>query len=130
MLFVTFFKILPLTSNFFFSCVLFLTYPKFSQGKKVNMKLLIDKELNSNDKILKPDFNSRTGRELLVFYLQTKFRQIMSYDRKCSTPLFREIHPEFINRFSKRLRESLRMNSGKVVIQQKLTPIRPIWQVV
>ncbi len=67
------------------------------------MKLLIDKELNSSDKILKPDFNSRTGRELLVFYLQTKFRQIMSYDKRCSTPLFREINPEFINRFSKRL---------------------------
>lgn len=67
------------------------------------MKLLIDKELNSTDKILKPDFNSRTGRELLVFYLQTKFRQIMSYDRKCKTPLFRYIHPEFITRFSKRL---------------------------
>ena len=28
------------------------------------MQLLIDKELNSDDKILKPDFNSKTGREL------------------------------------------------------------------
>lgn len=67
------------------------------------MKLLIDKELNSTDKILKPDFHSRTGRELLVFYLQTKFRQIISYDRKCVDPVFREINPNFINRFSKRL---------------------------
>lgn len=67
------------------------------------MKLLIDKELNSTDKILKPDFHSRTGRELLVFYLQTKFRQIISYDRKCADPVFREINPNFINRFSKRL---------------------------
>lgn len=67
------------------------------------MKLLIDKELNSTDKILKPDFNSRTGRELLVFYLQTKFRQILSFDRKCSTPVFIEVNPEFIAKFSKRL---------------------------
>lgn len=67
------------------------------------MQLLIDKELNSNDKILKPDFNSRTGRELLAFYLQTKFKQIFSYDRRCSSPLFKDINPTFIQRFSKRL---------------------------
>lgn len=67
------------------------------------MKLLIDKELNSQDKILKPDFNSRTGRELLVFYLQTKFRQILSFDRKCASPLFIDVNPDFIARFSKRL---------------------------
>lgn len=67
------------------------------------MQLLIDKELNSNDKILKPDFNSRTGRELLAFYLQTKFKQIFSYDRRCSSPLFKDVNPTFIQRFSKRL---------------------------
>lgn len=67
------------------------------------MKLLIDKELNSTDKILKPDFNSRTGRELLVFYLQTKFRQILAFDRKCETPVFLDVNPDFIARFSKRL---------------------------
>lgn len=67
------------------------------------MKLLIDKELNSNDKILKPDFNSRTGRELLVFYLQTKFRQILSFDKKCENPIFLNVNPDFISRFSKRL---------------------------
>lgn len=67
------------------------------------MKLLIDKELNSNDKILKPDFNSRTGRELLVFYLQTKFRQILSFDKKCDTPIFIDVNPNFIAKFSKRL---------------------------
>ena len=67
------------------------------------MQLLIDKELNSNDKILKPDFNSRTGRELLVFYLQTKFRQILAYDRRCDNPVFIEVNPNFIANFSKRL---------------------------
>ena len=67
------------------------------------MQLLIDKELNSNDKILKPDFNSRTGRELLAFYLQTKFKQIIAYDKRCEAPIFKEINPFFIQRFSKRL---------------------------
>lgn len=68
-----------------------------------NMKLLIEKELNSSDKILKPDFNSKTGRELLVFYLQTKFRQILAYDKRCNSPLFLDVNSMFINRFSKRL---------------------------
>lgn len=67
------------------------------------MQLLIEKELNSDDKILKPDFNSRTGRELLAFYLQTKFKQILAYDKKCSTPIFKEVNPNFISRFAKRL---------------------------
>ncbi len=64
---------------------------------------LIEKENNSTDKILKPDFNQKTGRELLAFYLQTKFKQILSYDRKCNTPIFVEIRPDFISKFSKRL---------------------------
>lgn len=67
------------------------------------MQVLIEKELNSTDKILKPDFNSKTGRELLAFYLQTKFRQILVYDRKCPSPIFNEVNHNFINRFSKRL---------------------------
>ena len=67
------------------------------------MELLIEKELSSTDKILKPDFNSKSGRELLVFYLQTKFRQILAYDKRCATPILRNVNPEFINRFSRRL---------------------------
>ena len=67
------------------------------------MQLLIDKELNSSDKILKPDFNSKTGRELLAFYLQTKFKQILAYDKRCETPIFKEVSPTFISRFTKRL---------------------------
>lgn len=57
------------------------------------MQLLIDKELNSDDKILKPDFNSKTGRELLAFYLQTKFKQILAYDKRCESPIFKEVDP-------------------------------------
>lgn len=64
---------------------------------------LIEKENSSTDKILKPDFNQKTGRELLAFYLQTKFKQILSYDRRCETPIFVEIKPDFISKFSKRL---------------------------
>lgn len=67
------------------------------------MQLLIEKELNSDDKILKPDFNSKTGRELLAFYLQTKFKQILAYDKKCPTPIFKDVNPTFISRFTKRL---------------------------
>ena len=67
------------------------------------MELLIGKELSPNDKIFKPDFNSKSGRELLAFYLQTKFRQIFLYDKKQPIPLINNINPDFINRFSKRL---------------------------
>lgn len=64
---------------------------------------LIEKENNSTDKILKPDFNQKTGRELLAFYLQAKFKQILAYDRKCNSPVFVEIRPDFISKFSRRL---------------------------
>src|SRR5574344_955662 len=64
---------------------------------------LILKEINSTDKILKPDFNQKTGRELLAFYLQTKFKQIIALDRKYETPIFNEVNPNFIANFSKRL---------------------------
>ena len=67
------------------------------------MHLLIEKELNSEDKMLKPDFNSKTGRELLAFYLQAKFKQILAYDKKSDTPIFREINPNFMSNFTKRL---------------------------
>lgn len=64
---------------------------------------LIEKENNSTDKIFKPDFNQKTGRELLAFYLQSKFKQILAYDRKYHTPIFIEVRPDFISKFSKRL---------------------------
>lgn len=67
------------------------------------MQLLIEKELSSEDKILKPDFNQKTGRELLAFYLQTKFKQILAYDKRCSTPIFKDVNPNFISKFTKRL---------------------------
>lgn len=67
------------------------------------MLSLIEKENNTTDKILKPDFNQKTGRELLAFYLQSKFKQILAYDRKYHTPIFIEVKPDFISKFSRRL---------------------------
>lgn len=67
------------------------------------MQLLINKELNSDDKILKPDFNSKTGRELLAFYLQAKFKQILAFDKKQENPVFKDVNPAFISNFTKRL---------------------------
>lgn len=64
---------------------------------------LIEKELNSDDKILKPDFNQKTGREFLAFYLQSKFKQVLAYDNKAPHPIFVDIKYDFIQRFSKRL---------------------------
>lgn len=64
---------------------------------------LISQEIHSKDKIFKPDFNQKTGRELLAFYLQTKFKQILAYDKKADIPVFINIKPDFIARFSKRL---------------------------
>lgn len=68
-----------------------------------DMQILINKELNSSDKILKPDFNSKSGRELLAFYLQTKFRQIFLYDKKQEVPIINSVNPDFVNRFCRRL---------------------------
>lgn len=67
------------------------------------MITLIEKENNSTDKILKPDFSQKAGRELLAFYLQSKFKQILAYDRKYHAPIFLEVRPDFISKFSKRL---------------------------
>lgn len=67
------------------------------------MQMLIDKENKSTDKIIKPDFSTKTGREFLAFYLQTKFKQIISYDKKNPTPIIKEINPNFISKFSRRL---------------------------
>lgn len=64
---------------------------------------LIEKELNSTDKILKPDFNQKTGRELLAFYLQSKFKQVLSYDNSVPEPIFIDVKYDFIQKFSRRL---------------------------
>ena len=64
---------------------------------------LIENEIHTNQKILKPDFNQKTGRELMVTYLQSKFKQVLLYDSKASKPIFTEIKADFVKKFSNRL---------------------------
>ena len=64
---------------------------------------LIDKEIHSQDKLYKPDFSQRTGRELLAYYLQSKFKQVLAFDKKAAVPIFAEVKPDFIQKFSRRL---------------------------
>lgn len=73
------------------------------EDDKDGLSHLIEKELNSNDKILKPDFSQKAGRELLAFYLQSKFKQVLAYDSKAPQPVFVEVRYDFIQKFSKRL---------------------------
>ncbi len=69
------------------------------------MQILLEKQRTSQDKITKPDFSTKTGREFLAFYLQTKFKQILQHDRKTDDPIFLEVNPNFISKFSRRLIE-------------------------
>ena len=70
------------------------------------MQVLIEKEQNCTDKIIKPDFSTKTGREFLAFYLQTKFKQVLAHDRKSENPIFLEVNPAFISKFSRRIIEN------------------------
>ncbi len=74
-----------------------------NEDNNMGFSHLIEKEINSEDKILKPDFNQKSGREFLAFYLQSKFKQVMAYDNRATQPIFREIKHDFIKRFTKRL---------------------------
>ena len=74
-----------------------------NEEDKVGFSHLIEKEINSEDKILKPDFNQKTGREFLAFYLQSKFKQVLAFDNKAKQPIFIDIKHDFIQHFSKRL---------------------------
>ncbi len=69
----------------------------------LNMNFLLEKELSHNDKIMKPDFSTKAGREFLAVYLYNKFKQILNYDKNSETPIFKSIHPDFIPKFTKRL---------------------------
>ena len=64
---------------------------------------MLSLEEKETDKIYKPDLTSKSGRELLAFYLQTKFKQIFLYDKKQETPIINGINPNFISRFTRRI---------------------------
>ncbi|MDO5436587.1 MAG: AAA family ATPase [bacterium] len=58
---------------------------------------------HTNEKMQKPNFETRIGREFLAFYLQTKFKQILNYDKKNEEHLFLSVREGFINDFLNRL---------------------------
>ncbi len=74
-----------------------------NEDDKQGFSRLIEKELSSSDKILKPDCSQKTGRELLAFYLQSKFKQVLAFDNKATEPIFTEVRYDFIQKFSRRL---------------------------
>ena len=65
--------------------------------------LLEDFAAHKDDKIQKPNFDTRMGREFLAFYLKTKFKQIINWDKKTGQNLFVSIKDDFIERFLERL---------------------------
>ena len=73
------------------------------EDDKNGLNHLIEKELNSNDRLLKPDFSLKTGRELHAFYLQTKFQQLRSFDMTAEKPIFAAVKEDFVSRFLSRL---------------------------
>ncbi len=67
------------------------------------MNFLLEKEFDNKTKILKPDFSASSGREVLGVYLHSKFKQILEYDKKSGTPVFKQIKSDFIPKFAKKL---------------------------
>ena len=67
------------------------------------MKVLINQELNSVNKLLKPDMSQKHSRELYVVYLQAKFRQLFEHDLRSVSPIIKTIKSDFVQRFSERL---------------------------
>lgn len=65
------------------------------------VKNLIDNQ--QQEKIQKPDCSTRTGRSLLAFYLKTKFKQILNYDKKSHNPLIKSVKNDFFDNFAQRL---------------------------
>jgi len=69
------------------------------------MNALIKKllEEQTKEKIQKPNCQTRTGRSLLAFYLQTKFKQVINYDRKSPKQLILDYKNDFLETFTNRL---------------------------
>ena len=60
-------------------------------------------EKQETEKIQKPNFDTRIGREFLAFYLKTKFRQIINYDKKAQKRLLLNVKSDFLENFLDRL---------------------------
>ena len=60
-------------------------------------------ENQTKDKIQKPNCQTRSGRSLLAFYLQTKFKQIINHDKKSEKQMILSYKPNFLENFTNRL---------------------------
>ena len=60
-------------------------------------------ENQTKEKIQKPNCQTRTGRSLLAFYLQTKFKQIINHDKKAEKHLILDYRKDFLDNFTNRL---------------------------
>ena len=60
-------------------------------------------ETQIKEKIQKPNCATRSGRSLLAFYLQTKFKQILNHDKKSEKQLILNYKNDFLENFTNRL---------------------------
>ena len=60
-------------------------------------------ENQQNEKIQKPNCETRSGRSFLAFYLQTKFKQIINYDKKSPKQILLDYRENFLDDFTDRL---------------------------
>ena len=60
-------------------------------------------ENQTKEKIQKPNCQTRSGRSLLAFYLQTKFKQILNHDKKSDKQLVVSYKKDFLDNFTDRL---------------------------
>lgn len=60
-------------------------------------------ESQTKEKIQKPNCQTRTGRSLLAFYLQTKFKQIINHDKKSDKQVILTYKNDFLEDFTNRL---------------------------
>ena len=67
------------------------------------MEQTIEKRQHLNQKNDRPDFSGKVERDFLAFYLQTKFKQIIAYDKKSDEPVIQRVNPNFLNKFLRRL---------------------------
>lgn len=60
-------------------------------------------ENQTKEKIQKPNCQTRSGRSLLAFYLQTKFKQILNHDKKSEKQMVIDYKKDFLDNFTDRL---------------------------
>ncbi len=88
-------------------------------------------ESQTKEKIQKPNCSTRSGRSLLAFYLQTKFKQIINHDKKSDKQMIIDYRKDFLDDFTNRLIDrpndkilialSGQSASGKSTICKKIT---------